>query len=128
MPRHQYRLQLHAAELDRFAVADHPIHLHRLEREPVAEGEILQPAAFELRLVARGGEHLRSGQFLQFVQPGGMVVMRLRVEQDLYVAQLEPELFNVRLYQRHRLGKSAVDQDMPFGEVIRNDVISAAPT
>ena len=68
------------------------------------------------------------GQFLQFVQPGGMVVMRLRVEQDLYVAQLEPELFNVRLYQRHRLGKSAVDQDMPFGEVIRNDVISAAPT
>ena len=43
-----------------------------------------------------------------------MVVMRLRVEQDLYVAQLEPELFNVRLYQRHRLGKSAVDQDMPL--------------
>ena len=41
--RHQYRLQLHAAELDRFAVADHPIHLHRLEREPVAEGEIFSP-------------------------------------------------------------------------------------
>src|SRR5215469_8012682 len=56
-----------------------------------------------------------TGQFFELRQPAGMVEVRMAVQQNLYVLQLETELLDIGGDHRRRVNEPAIDDEMTFG-------------
>src|SRR5262249_19795958 len=69
----------------------------------------------------------RAGQRLHLREAARMVVMRLRIQEDLDVADLESQFCDVCLDERHRRLVSRIEQDVSLigGDQIRPDIRSA---
>ncbi|MCY1173399.1 hypothetical protein D9M73_135570 [compost metagenome] len=64
------------------------------------------------RFGGRGARHHRRAAIArERGEPAGMVIMRLGAENELHVAQLEPQRANISLDRRHGLRERRVDQD-----------------
>ena len=111
----------------------HPIDVHRGKRVLVAEREVADSAALDLRGVALHHFELRAGLLLELRESAGVVVVRVRIEQDLHVLRVEPELADVGDDLRRRFLESAVEHDVSFrgrdekrGDLVGADVIEVA--
>ena len=90
-------------------------------------------AAFEQRLVALAGDELRAGLLLDLGKAAGVIEMRMRVEDDLDVGDLEAELRDVVLDHAGRLRQRRVHQDQALrrlddidGNAVGADIIDVA--
>ena len=84
-----------AAKTYGIAIVNHAIGLHR--GKAGFQEEVSAAASGEQRRVAVHRDELRTGALFQFRQPSGVIVMRMAIEEKLYVLKPETELSNVRL-------------------------------
>ena len=121
------RLQRQLAERDGVAVVEAAIDVHGRKRVGVAEGKVVVPAVLDDVGIGAADHQLRSGVLLQLREAGGMVEVRLRVEEDPDLLHLEAEGSDVLLDLRHGGLVAGVDHDVPGrrGNQVRADVAGA---
>ncbi len=113
--RREMRHQRHTAEFNFIAIVQFAIGLDRWKTKFVTEEKIVFAAARERLGIFLHREELRSGLLLQFREAAHVIVMRMTGEQNLYVAQVEPKLFDIRFNKRRRFLETAVDYDVTGG-------------
>src|SRR5580658_2659466 len=99
-----------AAQTYSIAIVNHAIRLHR--RETSFQEEVSAAASGEHRRVAFHRDELRTGALFQFRQPSGVIVMRMAIEEELYVLKPETELANVRLDLRSSFREAPIEEDV----------------
>ena len=98
--------------LDRVALANRAVHLHRRKVELFYFPRSRIIAALEQRLVGFARNHLGSARLLQLGEAAGVIDMRVGIEEILDVGDFEAELLDARLDLRRCLRHHRIDQDM----------------
>ena len=97
-------------------VLNHTVNVHRGKvRITLSLAELLLMSAFEGCAITLARYQIRSGSTLQFGKAAAMIVMRVAVEQILYIVHAEAKLRDILLDLGSGLWKAAVDQDVALG-------------